>query len=71
MAMVGAGSVVTKSVPDHGLVFGVPAKLRGFVCKCGFRLAEEKQEGDVVKMKCTECGMVVDIQKKDYDLLKK
>lgn len=33
-ALVGAGSVVTKDVPDYGLVFGNPAQLRGFVCKC-------------------------------------
>ena len=34
-AMVGMGSVVTKSVPDFGLVLGNPARLVGFVCKCG------------------------------------
>lgn len=34
-AMVGAGSVVTKSVPDYGLVYGVPAKLTGFVSSSG------------------------------------
>ena len=34
-AMVGSGAVVTKNVPAYGLVFGNPAKLKGFVCKCG------------------------------------
>lgn len=37
-AMVGAGSVVTRSVPDFGLVFGNPSRLVGWVCKCGNRL---------------------------------
>jgi acetyltransferase-like isoleucine patch superfamily enzyme len=42
-ALVGAGAVVTKSVPDHGLVIGTPAYLVGYVCKCGKRLIQEKE----------------------------
>lgn len=41
-AMIGAGSVVTKNIPDYGLVIGVPAKLNGWVCECGNRLAFKK-----------------------------
>jgi len=37
-AMVGAGSVVTKNVPNYGLVFGNPARLRAYVCECGEKL---------------------------------
>ena len=42
-AMVGAGSVVTRDVPDHGLVVGNPARLVGFVCPCGARLHKNEK----------------------------
>lgn len=34
-AMIGAGAVVAEDVPSHVLVFGVPAKFRAYICKCG------------------------------------
>jgi acetyltransferase-like isoleucine patch superfamily enzyme len=34
-AAVGAGAVVTKNVPAHRLVLGVPAREVGWVCACG------------------------------------
>lgn len=37
-AFVGAGAVVAKNVPDYALVVGVPAKLVGWMCRCGVRL---------------------------------
>jgi len=38
---IGAGAVVNKSVPDHALVVGNPAKQIGWACQCGERLTED------------------------------
>ncbi|MEG3639862.1 Gfo/Idh/MocA family oxidoreductase [Magnetococcus sp. PR-3] len=40
-AMIGAGAVVTKSVPDHALVVGNPAKQMGWVSESGERMGED------------------------------
>lgn len=47
-AMVGMGSVVTKSVPDHALALGNPARRVGHVCRCGNALTDG--------LACEVCG---------------
>jgi UDP-2-acetamido-3-amino-2,3-dideoxy-glucuronate N-acetyltransferase len=48
-AFVGAGAVVTADVPAHALVVGNPARVMGWVCRCGVRLADENGP-------CDACG---------------
>lgn len=54
-SMIGAGSVVTKTVPAHALVFGNPARFQGVVCSCGIKLAGKEAIEDN-SFHCTSCG---------------
>jgi UDP-2-acetamido-3-amino-2,3-dideoxy-glucuronate N-acetyltransferase len=58
-AMVGAGAVVTKSVPDYGLVVGNPARVIGRVCECGRRVRETASRG---VYRCEACRKDLQIQ---------
>jgi UDP-2-acetamido-3-amino-2,3-dideoxy-glucuronate N-acetyltransferase len=63
-AMVGMGSVVTKSVPDFTVVIGVPALAVGYVCRCGHPLLcfDHGSEPSSAKLQCDMCSRSYDLK---------
>ena len=51
-SFIGAGTVVTKDVPDYALVYGNTARIQGWICECGIKL----NFGRGSKAMCPSCG---------------
>ena len=51
-AFVGAGTVVTKDVPDYALILGNPGRVAGWMCSCGNRI---KFDAEDERGSCTAC----------------
>jgi UDP-2-acetamido-3-amino-2,3-dideoxy-glucuronate N-acetyltransferase len=50
-ALIGAGTVVTKDVPDYALVYGNPGKVKGWICQCAVEIVFRSG-----KARCEACG---------------
>jgi len=48
---IGAGSVVTKNIPDYALVYGNPGKVKGWVCQCAEEITFRSK-----RAVCKACG---------------
>jgi UDP-2-acetamido-3-amino-2,3-dideoxy-glucuronate N-acetyltransferase len=62
-ALVGAGSVVTRDVAPHALVFGNPACFRGYVCHCARRLIEVREQEGQLAGWCETCKRLCQMKK--------
>lgn len=67
-AMIGAGSVVTKDVLPYSLNYGNPARVRGFICRCGKKFNKVKKTEKNVLMECSDCKHVFKISIDDCNI---
>jgi UDP-2-acetamido-3-amino-2,3-dideoxy-glucuronate N-acetyltransferase len=64
-AFIGAGAVVTDTVPDFALVYGNPARQHSWICQCGEKLEISRN----AKTTCIKCGKKYQLKDKGKTLI--
>jgi UDP-2-acetamido-3-amino-2,3-dideoxy-glucuronate N-acetyltransferase len=54
-AFIGAGALVNKDIPDYALVYGIPARIQGWMCYCGLKLELSNSPDSHESVKCKNC----------------
>jgi acetyltransferase-like isoleucine patch superfamily enzyme len=66
-ALVGSGAVVTRDVPDHGIVYGNPARLQAFACPSGHKLEAPERVAGGMRLRCPLDGATVVVPSDVYE----
>lgn len=59
-AFVGSGATVTHDVPDYAMVYGNPARIKGYMCACGDVIVKAEDE----RLICSRCRMDVELKRR-------
>jgi acetyltransferase-like isoleucine patch superfamily enzyme len=60
-SMIGIGAAVTHDTLPHSLMAGNPARLRGFVCRCGVKFSGVRATDGKICMSCRKCGSTLEV----------
>jgi len=69
-AFIGAGSLITKDVPNYALFFGVPAIHQGYVCECGEVITRETKVESRREYECGGCHAKYEHIREKFNILK-
>jgi acetyltransferase-like isoleucine patch superfamily enzyme len=67
-SMIGIGSIVTSDTLPHSLMVGNPARLKNFVCRCGYGLQQMSYDNYKIDLKCDRCQANLNIHFKFIEI---